>query len=190
MTNKSDPQLKNFKESTRDQLKTIEAQKLKHSLEHNSVILVDVREPSEHAGEKIIDSVLVPLSNFDPAKVPIDPTKPIVLYCQSGKRSAQAAQKLISSGVGKVYHLEGGLNQWKQKGYSTQVNKNAPISMMRQVQIAAGFFVFTGTVLGAIISPWFLILSGFVGAGLMFAGITNTCAMAMLLAKLPYNQRA
>lgn len=62
--------------------------------------------------------------------------------------------------------------------------------MFRQVQIVAGSLVFVGTVLGAFVSPWFLILSGFVGAGLVFAGATNTCAMAMLLAKLPYNQRS
>jgi Protein of unknown function (DUF2892) len=60
---------------------------------------------------------------------------------------------------------------------------------MRQVQIVAGSLVFTGTMLGAFVSPAFLLLSGFVGAGLMFAGITDTCAMAMLLAKLPYNQK-
>lgn len=171
-------------------LKTIDASSLKQLLNQQAVILVDVREPSEHAGEKISGSVLAPLSNFDPANFPIDSTKPTVLYCQSGNRSTQAARKLFASGVGEVSHLEGGLNQWKQRGYPTQVTKNAPISLMRQVQIVAGFLVFTGTVLGAVVSPWFLILSGFVGAGLMFAGITNTCAMALLLAKLPYNQRA
>jgi rhodanese-related sulfurtransferase len=62
--------------------------------------------------------------------------------------------------------------------------------MFRQVQIAAGSLVFLGTSLGAFVSPWFLILSAFVGAGLVFAGVTNTCAMAMLLAKLPYNRQA
>ncbi len=78
---------------------------------------------------------------------------------------------------------------WKQAGYEIEVNKNAPISIMRQVQIVAGTLVFTGTILGAFVSPWFLILSGFVGAGLTFAGISGTCAMGMLLAKLPYNQQ-
>ena len=62
--------------------------------------------------------------------------------------------------------------------------------MFRQVQIVAGSLVFLGTSLGVLISPWFLMLSGFVGMGLVFSGVTNTCGMAMLLAKLPYNQRA
>ena len=71
-----------------------------------------------------------------------------------------------------------------------EYNPNAPISLLRQVQIVAGALILLGTVLGAAASPWFLLLSGFVGAGLMFAGITNTCGMATLLAKLPYNRGA
>ena len=108
---------------------------------------------------------------------------------QSGNRSAQAANKLLTSGVETVIHLEGGLNAWKQSGYAIQANRNAPISMFRQVQIVAGSLVFIGTILGAFVSPTFLVLSGFVGAGLVFAGVSNTCAMAALLAKLPYNQQ-
>ncbi len=172
------------------QLKTVDALTLKRLIDQQAVILVDVREPAEHAGERIPGSILVPLSNFDPAKVPVDRTKSTILYCRSGNRSAQAAQKLFAAGFDSVSHLSCGIGAWKEAGYATIVNKDAPISLMRQVQIAAGFLVFTGTVLGVVVSPWWLILSGFVGAGLMFAGITDTCAMAMLLAKLPYNQRA
>ena len=71
----------------------------------------------------------------------------------------------------------------------TERSARAPISLQRQVQMVAGSLIVAGTLLGAFVSPWFLLLSGFVGAGLTFAGITNTCGMAMLLAKLPYNQR-
>lgn len=152
--------------------------------------MIDVREPSEHAGEYIAESILVPLSTFDPKNVPSDSFKPVVLYCQTSNRSGQAAQKLLGAGFQEVIHLQGGLNAWKQAGYPTVINKNAPISIMRQVQIVAGSLILTGTLLGAFVSPNFLFLSGFVGAGLLFAGISNTCAMAMLLAKLPYNQRA
>ncbi|MBW4468336.1 MAG: rhodanese-like domain-containing protein [Pegethrix bostrychoides GSE-TBD4-15B] len=171
------------------QLKTVDALTLKRLIDQQAVILVDVREPSEHAGEKIPGSILVPLSNFDSTKVPVDRTKSIILYCRSGNRSAQAAQKLFAAGFDSVSHLSCGIGAWKEAGYPTIVDQDAPISLMRQVQIVAGSLVFTGTVLGAVVSPGWLILSGFVGAGLMVAGITNTCAMAMLLAKLPYNQR-
>jgi rhodanese-related sulfurtransferase len=179
----------NVTNSNLNQLKSVDAQTLKEWLDLDTVLLVDVREPAEHAGEKIPDSILFPLSKFDPAQIPSDPNKKLVLYCRSGNRSQQAAQKLFTAGFTDVTHLSCGIGDWKEHGLPTQVNKNAPISLMRQVQIVAGTLVFTGTILGAFVSPAFLFLSGFVGAGLMFAGITDTCAMAMLLAKLPYNQK-
>lgn len=171
------------------QLEAIAPATLKQWLEEDRVTLVDVREPSEHAGEKIAGSHLVPLSRFEPTQLPHADGKPVVLYCQTGNRSTEAARHLILAGYESVIHLDGGITAWKQAGQPTQINKNAPISIMRQVQIIAGSLVLTGTLLGAFVSPWFLILSGFVGAGLTFAGLSGTCAMAMLLAKLPYNQR-
>lgn len=169
-------------------LVAISPEKLKELINQNSVTLVDVREPAEHAGEHIAGSVLVPLSSFDPSQVPADPNKSTILYCRSGNRSAQAAQKLFAAGVKEVIHLDGGILAWTALNYPTVAKRNAPISLMRQVQITAGSLVLLGTLLGAFVSPWFLILSGFVGAGLIFAGVTDTCAMAMLLAKMPWNQ--
>jgi rhodanese-related sulfurtransferase len=176
-------------QSNESQLKLVDAKTLQEWIEEDVVLLVDVREPSEHAGEHISGSFLLPLSKFDPLQLPHNPDKKLVLYCRTSNRSQQAAQKLLAAGHPEVTHLSGGLGDWKEQGLPTKVNKNAPISLIRQVQITAGSLVFTGTMLGAFVSPAFLILSGFVGAGLMFAGITDTCAMAMLLAKLPYNQK-
>jgi rhodanese-related sulfurtransferase len=199
MTQQTRPEFSaNMTSSNPNQLKSVDAQTLKEWLDspqerlrqRDNILLIDVREPAEHAGEKISGSILFPLSKFDPAQIPSDSDKKLVLYCRSGNRSTQAAQKLIAAGFTDVTHLSCGLGEWKEQGLPTEVNKNAPISMMRQVQIVAGSLVFTGTVLGAFVSPAFLFLSGFVGAGLMFAGITDTCAMAMLLAKLPYNQKS
>jgi rhodanese-related sulfurtransferase len=171
-----------------DKLQVISPKDLKNELEKQAVVLVDVRELSEHAGEHIPGAILVPLSSFDPQKLPEIGNKQLVLYCQSSNRSSQAGQKLLAAGLKNVMHLQGGLNAWKQLGYPVNINKNAPISLMRQVQIVAGSLVFTGTLLGAFVCPWFLLISGFVGGGLVFAGVTNTCALGMLLAKLPYNQ--
>ncbi|WP_204103690.1 MULTISPECIES: rhodanese-like domain-containing protein [Spirulina sp. CCY15215] len=162
---------------------------LQQWLDQDLVTLVDVREPSEYAGEHISGAKRISLSTFDPSEVPQEQGKNLVLYCRSQSRSQQAAKQLLAAGWTEIYELKGGINAWKAANYPLKVNKNAPISMMRQVQIVAGSLVFTGTLLGAFVSPWFLILSGFVGAGLVFAGVSNTCAMAMLLAKLPYNQR-
>ncbi|WP_353928929.1 rhodanese-like domain-containing protein [Okeanomitos corallinicola TIOX110] len=174
--------------SAEKQLQFLNAATVKELHEQGKVQLIDVREISEYTGEHIPGSQVLPLSNFQLEQVSLIDSKQIVLYCHAGNRSNQAAQKLIQSGFTEFSQLQGGITAWKQSGYPTKVNKNAPISLMRQVQIVAGFLVFTGTVLGAFVSPWFLILSGFVGAGLVFAGVTNTCAMAMLLAKLPYNK--
>jgi rhodanese-related sulfurtransferase len=172
------------------QLQEIDAQTLKQWLEDNAVTLVDVRETAEYAAERIPGAKLHPLSQFDPQKLRPVEGNPLVLYCQSGNRSTKAAQQCVEAGFNSVVHLHGGIPAWKSAGYAVEKNQNAPISLFRQVQIAAGSLVLLGTVLGVVISPGFLLLSGFVGAGLAFAGITNTCAMGMLLAKLPYNQRA
>lgn len=167
----------------------IDAKTLQQLVNQNEVILIDVREPSEYSGERIEGAKLVPLSSFTADKIPQNSDQPVILYCQSSNRSGQAAQKLLQAGFQEVTHLEGGLNNWKQQGLPTKVNKNAPISIMRQVQIVAGTLILTGTLLGAFVSPKWLFLSGFVGSGLLFAGVSNTCMMATLLAKLPYNQK-
>lgn len=174
--------------SAEKKLQFLNAATVKELQEQGNIQLIDVREISEYAGEHIPHAQVLPLSNFQPEQVSLVPSKQIVIYCQSGNRSNQVAQRLIKSGFTEFSQLQGGITAWKQSGYATKVNKNAPISIMRQVQIVAGSLVFTGTILGAFVSPLFLILSGFVGAGLVFAGVTNTCAMAMLLAKLPYNK--
>lgn len=170
-------------------LQTVDANTLKQWLDNDLVTLVDVRELSEYAGEHLPEALLVPLSKFEPHKIPVEQDKRLVLYCRTGNRSALAAQQLFAEGFKKVTHLGGGIEDWKKEGLPTVVNRNAPWSLMRQVQIVTGLLVITGTLLGAFVSPWFLILSGFVGGGLLFAGITDTCALAMLLAKLPFNQR-
>ncbi len=168
---------------------TVDAQTLNQWIEQGSVTLIDVREPSEYAAEHIQGAVLVPLSKFRPDQIPVEADKKLVLYCRSGNRSGQAAQKLFQAGFEEVTHLRCGISDWSEQGLPVQFNKNAPISLMRQVQIAAGTLMLTGLGLGVFVSSWFLILSAFVGAGLIFSGITDTCMMGMMLAKLPYNQR-
>ncbi|MEA5513285.1 rhodanese-like domain-containing protein [Nodularia sp. UHCC 0506] len=170
-------------------LKLIDASTVKGWTKTEKLHLIDVREPSEYAAEHIPGAKLLPLSQFQPEQVPFQRHTKVVLYCQSGNRSNQAAQRLMNAGFSDFAQLQGGITGWKELNYPTKINQDAPISLMRQVQIVAGSLVFTGTILGAFVSPWFLILSGFVGAGLVFAGVSNTCAMGMLLAKLPYNQR-
>lgn len=171
------------------QLTEIDAMSLKQKLDLQEVVLVDVRESGEYATEHIVDSVSIPLSTFDENLIENTGDKPLVICCQSGMRSSRASQKLLENGYDHVMQLKGGISSWKAAGLKTQVNRNAPISLFRQVQIVAGSLVALGTGLGIFVSPWFLLLSGFVGCGLVFAGVTNTCAMGILLMKLPYNQK-
>jgi rhodanese-related sulfurtransferase len=171
------------------QLTEIDAIALKQKLDLQQVILVDVRESGEYATEHIVGSVSIPLSTFDENLIENTGDKPLVICCQSGMRSSRASQKLLENGYEHVMQLKGGLSSWKAAGLKTQVNRHVPISLFRQVQIVAGSLVAIGTGLGIVVSPWFLLLSGFVGCGLVFAGVTNTCAMGILLMKLPYNQK-
>lgn len=159
---------------------------VKHMLERNEALLVDVREVGEFAREHIAGAQSLPLSAFDVSRLPRD--RKIVLCCQSGARSSRALAQLRDAGFNDVAHLDGGLAAWKSAKLGTTIDVTQPISIMRQVQIVAGSLTLAGALLAWLVSPWFIALSGFVGAGLMFSGITDTCMMAMLLSKLPYNQ--
>ncbi|MCA9296681.1 MAG: rhodanese-like domain-containing protein [Phycisphaerales bacterium] len=163
---------------------------LKEWLAAGDTVLIDVREPFEHAGERIQGAKNVPLSSFDPASVRREHgDKRVVFHCRTGKRSAEAATK-FGVDAAQTFHLAGGIESWKQSGESTERSAGAPkIDVMRQVQITAGSLVLLGVLLGVFVSPWFLILSGFVGGGLTFAGLSGWCGMAKLLARMPWNAR-
>lgn len=186
--------MNNATNSTTTSAKVVDVppKELKGWLERGEAVLVDVREPFEHASEHITPSTLVPLGEIEPAKLPaVKDDQKLVLHCRSGNRSGQAGRKLLEAGHGQVYHLAGGIEGWKSAGLKVERSAKAPpIDVMRQVQIVAGSLVLLGVVLGAFISPWFLILSGFVGAGLTFAGATGFCGMAKLLAFMPWNRTA
>jgi rhodanese-related sulfurtransferase len=170
-------------------MQDVEATTLKMWLERGEVLLIDVRESPEYAAEHIPEAQLLPLSTFDPARVPQEPGKKVVLHCVMGMRSAQAGQKLLDAGFTTVYNFRGGVQAWKDAGYATAGGQRTPLSLQRQEQIASGSLVLLGTLLGGLVSPWFLLLSGVVGVGLVYAGVSGTRGMATLLARLPYNQR-
>src|SRR5690606_42098633 len=129
----------------------------------------DVREPAEYAGDRIPGAKLMPLSSFDPAKVPSGSGR-VVLHCRSGNRSSKAAQLLLNAGHEQAWHLQGGIEAWKKAGYETERDARAPIAIMPQVQTAAGSLVLLGVIRGWLASPWCYPLSAFARAGLAFAG--------------------
>ena len=163
----------------------------KRRLADGSAVLVDIREPQEHAREAIPGAKLSPLSAFDSrsmAAIQGGNAPAVIFHCQGGRRTAENATRLRECGVPEVYLLEGGLTGWKAAGFATTIDRTKPIEMQRQVQITAGSLVLVGLILAVTISPWFAALSAFVGAGLVFAGISGWCGMANLLGTMPWNR--
>jgi rhodanese-related sulfurtransferase len=168
-------------------MKTITALELKKKLDRDEVLLIDVREPAEHRSECIDAACLIPLSEISIEKLP-STQRPIVIHCRSGQRSADACAKLLAINPSlDIAFLEGGIVAWSQAGFNVKKSGSTILPLDRQTQIAVGFIAFSGTILGAAIHSSFYILPGFMGVGLIFAGLTGWCGMARLLARMPWN---
>lgn len=156
-----------------------------------NIKLIDVRTPAEFGEVHLEGSTLVPLDRLTPKEVAssTEDADYCVLICRAGQRAVQAQQRLAAAGFARTKVLEGGVNAWLAEGLPVNRGSKA-ISLERQVRIGAGFLTLTGVILGTWLHPGFHGLSAFVGAGLMFAGITDWCGMAMVLAKMPWNQRS
>lgn len=150
--------------------------------------VIDVREFSEFNSERIAEAQLMPLSNFEKHADEIDHAKPVYLICRSGVRAQKAAQRLTARGFTDVHVIEGGMMAWKGFDLPIVKGKSNVWSLERQVRFIAGLLVLLGAVLAALVHPYFIVISAFVGAGLTFAGATDWCGMAMLLAKMPWNK--
>ena len=154
--------------------------------ESNAPLVVDVRMPAEYQSLHLEPSVSLPLDEIARRRGELPRDRELVLVCRTGARARLAATELSDL---RTRVLDGGIVAWQEAGYPVVVGK-AHMSLERQVRIAAGALACAGGLLAAGISPWFGLLPAFVGAGLMYAGITDRCGMAMLLAKLPYNHRS
>lgn len=171
---------------------TISPQELSQRRNSGQLIdLIDVRTPVEFREVHVDFARNVPLDRLDAEALKSQgngAAEPLYVICRSGSRGKQACDKLAAAGL-NVVNVEGGTLAWDAAGLPVVRGKKA-ISLERQVRIAAGFLVLVGAVLAMTVHPYFAGLSAFVGAGLMFAGITDTCGMAMLLARMPWNQVA
>jgi len=161
---------------------------LKNLLQSGTGNLIDVREYAEFAGGRVKGSKLIPLGEIEKRAAEIDRNKPTYLMCRSGKRAAEAQKKLLTLGFSDVRNVRGGFEAWKAAGFDFDKDVNAVWSLERQVRFVAGSLVVVGVVLSLLIHPYFIALSAFVGAGLVFAAVTDTCTMAMILAKMPWNK--
>jgi len=155
------------------------------------VRLLDVRTPGEYEAVHIRGAYNVPLDRLPEHSAELRSlvSEPIVLICQSGQRARRAEEALEASGMANLHVLAGGMNGWVAAGLGVERGAKR-ISLERQVRIAAGSLAALGGVLALLVNPLFALLPAFIGSGLVFAGVTDTCALAMLLSKLPYNRPA
>lgn len=155
----------------------------------NGYTVIDVRTPKEFQAAHVAGAESVPLDSLDPVQFigRHGDGFPVYVLCQSGKRASMAAERLAQAGHKNVTVIEGGTNAAKDAGIDIEYGKGT-IPIERQVRIAAGALVFVGTLLGWFVHGGFLAIPTFVGAGLVFAGVTDTCGMAMALAKCPWNR--
>lgn len=151
--------------------------------------ILDVRTAGEFESAHIRGACNIPLHTLaeHAREIGTNPESPLILVCQSGQRARTADQALRSTGMSNLYVLEGGMNGWIAAGLDV-VRGRKRISLERQVRIAAGSLAATGGFLALTVNPLFAAIPAAVGSGLVFAGVTDTCAMGMLLARLPYNR--
>ena len=173
------------------ELATIPVERLSELDRKGDLDLIDVRTPAEFREVHVPSAKSVPLDSLDPRSFmtqrSAQPDTPLYVICKAGSRGAQACKKFQAAGYTNVINVEGGTDAWSQAGLPVVRGKKA-ISLERQVRIVAGTLVFISGLLAILVHPYFAGIATFVGAGLMFAGITDSCAMGMLLAKMPWNQ--
>jgi rhodanese-related sulfurtransferase len=150
--------------------------------------VLDVRTPGEFESVHIPGAYNVPLDllreHRDEILAHVD--EDVVLVCRSGQRAAQAEATLSEAGLINVRILDGGITAWQAKGFA--VTRGAQRwDLERQVRLVAGLIVSLG-ILASILVPGFKWVAFAIGAGLAVAALTNTCAMGMMLARLPYNR--
>jgi len=151
--------------------------------------LIDVRTPAEFSQVHVPHARNLPLGQFHAPAVGVAKDEPVYILCQAGGRARKAADQLTSEGLARAIVVEGGTQAWIDAGLPVERGTGKVISLERQVRIAAGSLVLLGVVLGHFVNAGFYGLSAFVGAGFVFAGVTDFCGMGLLLAKLPWNTR-
>lgn len=171
-------------------LRSVSAQQLALRTDSRKLHILDVRTPGEFATLRIAGSINIPFERLNPAELLARLGTDTLLYCicQTGTRSQLAADRLRAAGFTSVVHVDGGTNAWISAGLPVVRGERRVISLERQVRIAAGLFCVLGVIAGAWIHPAGYGVPALIGVGLVYAGVTNSCGMSMILARLPWNQ--
>lgn len=172
---------------------SIAVRELQRILQQGACDLIDVRTPPEFATAHVPGARLVPLDILSPTSYlqqRADRSAPLYIICQSGTRAAKALDRLGRAGFNNGVLVEGGTQAWIDAGLPFEQGKATLLPLMRQVQIVVGFFAALGAALALMVDPLFAVLPLLVGAGLLFAGLTGWCGLALLLARMPWNREA
>lgn len=161
---------------------------LAEHLSRGPIRLLDVRTPAEFESVHIHGAYNVPLDRLAEHAAEIRAIdQPVVLVCASGQRARKAEAALQEAGMRQLHVLDGGMSAWIAAGLPVRRGREK-MSLERQVRLAAGTLAGAGGLLALAVDPLFALLPAFVGSGLVYSGLTNTCGMALLLARLPYNK--
>ena len=161
-------------------------------VKNNNGLLIDVRSPAEYRAIHAVTAKNHELSKLNAEYIDKEILSrgsgiPVILICKSGNRASKAAEKFQEKNISDLFVVEGGTDSWNKLELPV-VKGESVISLERQVRIVAGTLVFLGTFLGVFVNHYILIIPVFIGAGLVFAGITDTCGMGLLLARMPWNK--
>lgn len=170
-------------------MKSVTAKELKNRLSDGDIdeLLIDVRENFEFKSKHIAGAKNIPLKTVEEAINRLKGIGTVYVHCASGGRSTQACSILEQAGI-NVVNVEGGINSWEGAGFDVVKTGTQVIPIIRQVMIVAGTLVLAGILLGIWVNSWWYALSAFVGAGLLFAGITGICSMSYILKYMPWNR--
>jgi rhodanese-related sulfurtransferase len=174
-------------------ISTITPEELESLIKNGQAVdLIDVRTPAEYRECHAIPARNVQLDSLDRQTITElrndSRETPLYIICQSGSRSQKACEKFNAMGYSQTVNVEGGTKAWEKAGLPVVRGKKS-FSLERQVRITSGTLVLTGAILGWLINLNFIGISAFIGAGLIFSGITDSCGMATMLAKMPWNQK-
>ena len=169
-------------------MKHIDVKTANEWLKKDDAVLIDVREPAEHASVCIECAELKPLSQINSHEIRHSDKK-VIIHCKSGKRSQMACQVFMEKHPElDIYNLEGGIDAWQSTGLKVKSGEKKILPLDQQVQLTIGSLTFIGALLTFFININFVFVPAALGLGLTMAGLTGACPLRQLIAKMPWNQ--
>lgn len=169
-------------------VQSVNANEAKRLVEKDAT-LVDVREPAEFKTAHIENSKLHPLGSIHADHINDYADKTVVIYCQKGLRGQKACEKILKDNpTANIVNLSGGIESWQQAGFGVKKGESNVLPLDRQVQISIGSLVLCFALLGYFVNPNFVFGAAFMGAGLLFSGLSGFCGLARVMALMPWNR--